>query len=340
MIINDSVLVPDISLWVTRTEPREFEDGGCQSIIVGLYSKWVNGVKVLNPVSRQQCIDVATKTSMVLQGYFWDDIIVDPNGQADWIANVLATEGLPVKFMWADQEQWWTNWTLWYQARAGKIPYSQVPRATPDNISNHNYTFCNRLVSKFPKLGVYTNNGFVSSWSRPMNNWLPRYAAWPAQYDRQPAAVTAMSWEQLRAQWMPNYDVIRAPGQPIEQVKGHQFTGDRIQLPGSYDQYGRRLTLDVSIFQRSFIDSLRSGTVPPVVIPPVVVVDPNTWLSISNPNVRSTPSAVVPSNIIGIAYKGTQVVVNDLTVPYWIHFKARAGFPMGGWSWKAYWKQV
>ena len=75
MRITDPVLVPDVSIWCDHIVPQEFEDGGCASVVVGLYPVTVNGKKVLSPVSRQQCIDVATKSKMVLQGYFWDDII-------------------------------------------------------------------------------------------------------------------------------------------------------------------------------------------------------------------------------------------------------------------------
>jgi hypothetical protein len=343
MRILDPVLGIDVSSWVNHINARELEDSGCETVVVGLYPQWVNGVQKLNPICRAQCTEVVTHSGMVLQAYFWDDIIKDPNKQADWLADTLAKEGLPIKFVWADQEQWWSNWTLWYQLRRGEIPASQVPRATPANIAWHNQTFCKRLYTRWQKLGVYTNNGFVASWASPMNTWLPQYPAWVPHYGRQPATAMSMSWEQLKAQWMPNYNILLAPGQPAGQVKGHQFTGDRCMLPGSYDQYNRRTPLDVNVFERAFIQALRGETIPPVVEPPVVippVIPPNTWESTANPNVRSYPDSSTPANITGIAYKGTRVVV-DQQQPYWIHFKPiKDVFPMGGWTWKAYWKQL
>jgi hypothetical protein len=125
---------------------------------------------------------------------------------------------------------------------------------------------------------VYTNNGFVASWAPGMNAWLPQFPAWVPQYGREPAAVTQMSWAQLRAGWLPNYNLILAAGQLPGMVMGHQFTGDLIELPGAYDPYGRELVLDVSVFSQAFIDGLRGGPAPaPAPIPtpvPVPVPEP------------------------------------------------------------------
>ena len=95
MKILDPVLVPDVSIWCDHINPKEFEDGGCASVVIGIYPSFDStGKKILSPISRQQCTDVATKSSLVLQVYFWDDITQDPiqqNGGAvpkQWIPAV------------------------------------------------------------------------------------------------------------------------------------------------------------------------------------------------------------------------------------------------------------
>ncbi len=269
MRILDPVLVPDVSIWCDHINPQEFEDGGCGSVVVGLYAAFDStGAKVLSPISRQQCIDVATKSSMVLQAYYWDDITQDPIQQADWVINTIQTEGLPIKWVWADQEQWWTDWTAWQQGRNGTIPLSSVPTGSPTNISNHFQSFITELHSKFPQCGVYTNNGFVSTWAPGMNNWLPLYRSWVPQYGKQPKEATQMTWAQLSANWLPNYDLILAAGQLPELVMGHQFTGDSCILPGSYSINNVELPLDVSEFSQAFLAAIKVNTLNPVAGPP------------------------------------------------------------------------
>jgi hypothetical protein len=263
MKILDPVLVPDVSEWCNHIKAKEFEAGGCASVVVGLYPITVGGKWVLNPICRAQCVEVASNSKMVLQAYYWDDITLDPIKQADWVCETILKEGLPIKFVWADLEQWWTNWVAWANARECKIPWNQVPAASGQAISSHMGTFCGELKKGFPASGVYTNNGFVSSWARGMNAWLPSYKQWVAQYGHEPARGTAMSWAELQRNWLPEYEITLASGQLPEMVMGHQFTGDVCELPGSYDQYSRELTLDVSVFSKAFIESLRGGPNPP-----------------------------------------------------------------------------
>jgi hypothetical protein len=292
MKILDPVLAPDVSIWCDNINPKEFEDGGCTSVVVGLYSAFDNaGKKILSPISRQQCIDVATKSSLVLQAYFWDDITQDPIQQADWVAQIIQTEGLPVKWIWADQEQWWTDWNAWTQARSGTIPMSSVPQGTPALISAHYEKFITELHNKFPQSGVYTNNGFVATWAPGMNTWLSLYRSWVPHYGRQPKEATPMTWAQLIANWLPNYDIILAPGQLPELVMGHQFTGDSCILPGSYSSYNTQLPLDVNEFSKAFVEAIKAGSVNPVPgSPPPAPSSPVDYVVIyTRINVRTLP---------------------------------------------------
>ena len=269
MRIIDPILAPDVSDWCDHINPKEFEDGGCGSVVVGLYPAIdSNGKKVLSTISRQHCVDVATKSKMVLQAYFWDDIILDPIRQADWVIQTIQTEGLPIKWIWIDQEQWWTDWTAWQQARGNLIPMSSVPKGSPANISSHFERFNREIHSQLTQSGVYTNKGFVSSWAPGMDTWLPQYRSWVPHYGRQPKETTQMTWAAFKENWLPNYEIILSMGQKPELVAGHQFTGDACILPGSYSRYNKMLTLDVNVFSKAFIDSIRGGVPNPEPEPP------------------------------------------------------------------------
>jgi hypothetical protein len=357
MKILDPVLVPDVSNWVNHINAREFEDGGCASVIVGLY--WIldsNGHWILNPVCRAQCVEVATHSSMVLQGYFWDDIILDPLRQADWLADMLVMEGLPVKWVWADQEQWWSNWAAWYQFRNKVITLDEVPKAAPANISSHNAAFNKRFHERFPNHGVYTNKGFVSSWSPQMDLWLPAYRSWVPHYGRQPKEATVMTWATLKESWLPDYDIILSAGQPAAQVAGHQFTGDACILPGSYTQYNRAQALDVSVFERAFINQIRGGNAPeplpepvPIPITPHPAICPTCgqrWPQtdpVYHPKVGYNPNVHVDANaesdVIGMLTRDDVVRVDRSTGLYG-HFTVTTEYQGGGWVYMPFMEKV
>ena len=325
MRITDPVLVPDVSIWCNRINAKEFEDGDCQSVVVGLYPTTVNGKWVLNPTNRAQCVEVATHSQMVLQAYMWDDITLDPVMQANWAADTIAMEGLPIKYIWADDEQWWTSWAAWNQARAGKIPMSAVPRASAGQISAHMAVYMSILHKRFPQSGVYTNKGFVNSWALPMNGWLAMYESWVPQYYHEPNQATQMSWQQLKAQWLPNYDIDLLASQLPGLLRGHQFTGDLIKLPGAYDQYNQEQVLDVSIFSKAFIDSLRGGAVPvPPPIPQPVQV--GNYIVITLSWIFATPNDGAGCKLVGQTAVGMPVTVEQIQGVW-----AQLSQPIAGW---------
>jgi hypothetical protein len=267
MKIADPVLTVDVSDWVDHINTRELEDGGVVSVIVGMYFNLVKGKWVLSPVSRKHCEAVA-KSSMILQAYAWDDITLPAKDQALRYCDMLAAEGLPIKWTWADDEQWWAAWGPWYEARESG-DYSQVPIANPSLLSQHMRIFVETIHGRVPQIGVYTNKAFVHEHAPGMDAWLPNYLSWVPQYGKQPAQKIRMSWDELKAHWLPDYDIILSAGQFPNNVRGHQFTGERCLLPGSYNVWGIRQLMDVSVFERSFIDALR-GSVAPVPTPPPV----------------------------------------------------------------------
>ena len=167
---------------------------------------------------------------------------------------------------------------------------SQVPAGTPAYISSHFENFMLRLHGQIAQSGVYTNNGFVTSWAPGMNAWLSQYRAWVAQYERQPKAPTPMTWEHFKANWLPDYELILAAGQRPDLVVGHQFTGDSCILPGSYSSSNDMLPLDVSVFSKVFIDELK-GVTPPPTPPPAPPTSVGYVVLYTRINVRALPDS-------------------------------------------------
>ena len=325
MKIADPVLAPDVSSWCNRINSKEMEDGGCQSIVIGLYPVTVNGVLVLNPTCRAQLEDASKNSNLVIQAYMWDDITLDPTMQAHWAVDTVIKEGYPIKYIWADDEQWWTSWTARNQALAGKIPWSAVPRGTPAGISSHMMTFMFALHSRFPASGVYTNNGFVASWAPAMNGWLTQYASWVPQYGREPAVATQMTWAQMKANWMPNYDLILASGQYPGLVNGHQFEGDMIKLPGAYDGFGNQQVVDLNVFSAAFINQLR-GTTPPAPAPVPVPTPAGNYVVTVLSWIFATPNDGAGCKLIGKTSVGMPVMVTQVQGDW-----AQLSQPTAGW---------
>jgi len=246
-------LVIDVSLWDDHLNVKELVDGGVVSVIVGLYRQTEGGKVVLNSNCRRICDQVAAEGKMLMQAYFYVHPEQDPIKQADWFTNIIFVSGYPVRFIWADCED-----------------YSAPMTSTARALSYQRFT--ERIKANFPHSGVYTNSSFIYDYAPNMNKWLGSYPAWVAHYGRQPSKKIMMTWEQLKTDWLPNYNIFLglpnyniflAPGQT--NVVGHQFTGDRCLLPGVYSKYSYlpwwpnkgRLPLDVSVFTQSFIDSIR-----------------------------------------------------------------------------------
>jgi len=281
-IITDRVLVTDHSHWDVMLKPQELIDGGVTDVIL----KAGQGLAV-DSRFRKNGEDVAKfSNSLRLHAYWWDDPLVSGNIQADFAAQTLKISGLPVLSLWGDMEQWWANWDKWLAARLGKLAWSEVPVIKPWALDCHCKAFAEALTKVWPVTGIYTGRGFITTYAPTMKNWLCKYKIWFAAYGRQPSVASKMIWQELRNKWMPDYDpIFKDTGIVKENIVGHQFTGDRCLLPGGYqDIMGfRRKPIDVSVFQRAFMEQLGEvgpgGPIEPPVDPiPVPVGTPYIFL--------------------------------------------------------------
>jgi hypothetical protein len=275
-IITDRILATDHSHWDVLIKPQELIDGGVTDVIL----KAGSGLTIDRGFQSNAMAVAKYSKYLRLHAYWWDDPLVSGNLQADYAANILKNVGVPVLSLWADMEQWWSDWNKWLSARAGKLAWSAVPVFKPLSLDSHCKSFAEALTKVWPVTGIYTGRGFIMTYAPSMKNWLGNYKIWLAAYGRQPGTATKMSWQDLRDNWLPDYDpIIKETGIVKENIVGHQFTGDKCMLPGSYtDSLGlRRKPVDVSVFQRSFMEQLGEvGTGGPIQPPPPVSVPTGT----------------------------------------------------------------
>jgi hypothetical protein len=279
------VLVPDVSRWNDHLNISELA-GHVKAIILGFYKKWVPFKYVLNDNCRRIADQVAA-SGIPLMAYKYYYCAEDPIKDADWFMEAM--QPYPVKFAWADCEDVRTGYSAAFRSEQAR-------------------RFMLALHSGFPKSGIYTARWYVDGWAPDMNTWIAHYQTWIAQWKYQPSLKTMMSWEELKKNWLPNYDVLATSGMLPEKFMGHQFTGDRCILPGVYDFYNRRQPLDVSVFNADFINNLGNSAPPP---PPPPPPDPGFTLYFVlswQLNVRTGPGAGY-----GIAYTVKQNTVLKVT---------------------------
>ncbi|MBI4731132.1 MAG: hypothetical protein HY781_03200 [Chloroflexi bacterium] len=331
-MITDRLLVTDHSHWDYYIKPQELIDGGVTDVIL----KAGSGLGV-DPRFQKNGEEVAKHSQYLrLHAYWWDDPLVSANAQADFAGRTLTSSGLPVLSLWGDQEQWWSDWNKWLAARAGKLAWKDVPVFKPLPLDSHCKAFAEALVKVWPVTGLYTGRGFITSYAPTMKNWLGNYKIWFAAWGRQPPIATKMTWQELRTKWLPDYDpIFRDTGIVKENIVGHQFTGDKCILPGSYqDILGlKRKPLDVSVFQRSFMESLGEvspgepieqpeGLNPNPAGTPYIFLGAHLW-------VRNLPNEAT-ARLIDSLTKDQRVVVLEIQGE-WARLEQPAGWVRLGW---------
>ena len=307
-VLDNNLLVADISLWDPCIDAGILKAGGVDTVIVKLGSGGV--VDPMFYTNAKKVVD----GGLHLHVYYWDDIIIDPSKQAQWAVAEIKKCGFPVEFMWTDMEQWWSNWLLHTQAVQGAIPYSEVPRPSAASLSGHFQTFMSVANGLIPaKVGTYTNWGFISSWALPMTSWIGKYPLWEPEYHNIPPSDLrekgyTCSWEELKAKWLPEVWPYPPTGTTTAMQVGYQWTGDAFKLPGVTNEVGRRMLLDLSLFKKTFMLANRTpiGSTSPIpgpapvpapvpgpapVVPPVVSGVGKYVVTVNLLNIRKGPSS-------------------------------------------------
>ena len=327
-IIPNPTLVVDFSHWNPIVKPQELLDGGVTDVILK-----VGGALDEDDLFRKNGEIVAKFSPLLrLHGYWWDDPIYSSDNQVDHCTKIVKDSGLPVLSIWADMEQWWGNWDKYYQARRGLIAWSKVPMFDPKALDNHCHNFINVLKAGFLNSGIYSSRGHITSYAPAMKTWLGNVWIWYAQWGRQPGKATKMTWQELRASWMPDYTLnLKDTGIQPESMKGHQFTGDQCLLPGSYQNiFGTRTPIDVSVFRRDFMEGLANGAPPTPAIPEIPIPPANGFIFLgAHLWVRNLPNETT-ARLIDSLTKDQRVNVLEIQGD-WARLEKPAGWVRLGW---------
>lgn len=119
--------------------------------------------------------------------------------------------------------------------------------------------------------------------------WTPQHSNLP------PPLGYECAWADLKANWLPKEWPATCPGTTPEKVVGYQFTGDAFKMDGVYDELGRKVQLDINLFRKSFMASIKDpmtspGAPDPVVLPPAPVSDAGKYaVNVKLLNIRKGP---------------------------------------------------
>ncbi|MFH1118601.1 MAG: SH3 domain-containing protein [Bacteroidota bacterium] len=338
---NKAVLGIDISLWDYEIDVPLLLDAGVRVFIVKMGQGWKNSLGELKPTDRRfhaHCENISRYSHTILMTYFWPEITLSPIEQAKWCIQTLETYRYPIVYTWADAEQYWLDWGLYYKARRGEIPYSLVPIADKNKLSTFYWQFYTALRNK--KLcGVYTNKGFTSSWAPNMARWMAqeKVQIWLPYYGKQPSKLTHMSWDEWKKNWYPTYTPpLPTQGELMctyDNMAGHQCTGDAVVVPGIYqDEHKKPIAADINVFSTEWLSNLLGRTIEPTITSPVAVTIPTGQayhVNVGLLNIRSGPSS--NTKLLGQVAKNAQVIVTSISNEW-----AQIAYPKQGWVYLQY----
>lgn len=107
----------------------------------------------------------------------------------------------------------------------------------------------------------YTRASFVKEFVPHTEEWIGEYKWWLAQYSLLGNQFT--TWKRLLEKFLPEAVALDLPpGVELSQVVGHQFTGDKLSLPGLYSDTGFS-AVDVCLFDAGFLTEIGATPNPP-----------------------------------------------------------------------------
>ena len=115
----------------------------------------------------------------------------------------------------------------------------------------------------------YTRASFVNEFVPQARDWMGDYEWWLAEYISIDNQFT--TWKRLLEKFLPGTIELRLPfGVPLSNVVGHQFTGDKLSLPGLYGDNDYS-AVDVCLFSGDFLDGI-GATPKPAPLPPASLI--------------------------------------------------------------------
>jgi hypothetical protein len=244
-------IVIDISRYQQRLDVQELQAGGVKHVII----KAGGGITV-DPMYHNHA-ENCLANNMPISIYYWADPTIALEAQIQILLG--ETEIYPVSHIWVDIEQWWSVWADWYKALQNKLAWQFVARFRPDKLNDFYFNFMERLAAsaKGP-VGIYTSYGFVTSYAPKMSKWLANYDIWVAHFSKVVPKGETMAWEHFMKLYAPEFPPLLPPGANPDRIVGHQFTGDRIRLPGMYSLSTDEVLsgADVSVFNSEWLENI------------------------------------------------------------------------------------
>lgn len=247
---RDAIVV-DISRYQQWLDVQELQAGGVQHVII----KAGGGITVdaMYHNHAENCL----ANNMPISIYYWADPTIRPDVQVQILLD--EAENYPVSHIWVDIEQWWSVWADWYKALQNKLAWPLVARFRPDKLNDFYFSFMEILKAGAKRpIGIYTSQSFVTSYAPKMANWLSAYEIWVANFSKVVPKGEIMTWQRFMELYTPDFSPLLPPGADPARAVGHQFTGDRIRLPGMYSlpTGDVRSGADVSLFHSEWLESI------------------------------------------------------------------------------------
>lgn len=147
--------------------------------------------------------------------YFWHDPTLAVFYQV-LIASNDIKEFNPIA-VFLDCEQWWGNWSQYWEFLAGKRLLKDMTIVTPQVIADNALGVLNGLKSAFPALlvGDYTALWFTNGWALPMLKWIMNFVLWVASYFDYGSATYKATYDQIKS----NPPDTASPAMPAGVVK-------------------------------------------------------------------------------------------------------------------------
>ncbi len=243
-------LVVDIARYTKSVDPAPLHAASVQMVILKVDGQFPKNGKAF------------ADSGMPIAVYHWIDPTINAEKQVENTLKIIRESGLPVLAIFADFEHWWADWGEWYDAIWKRIAWNSVRIVNPGKLSSHAKDVFKGLEESQMKIFGYTRASFVHEYAPSAANWMHKYRWWLAHYIT--CDVQILSWDAMKANILPLVDFSPAlpPGVGKEKVVGHQFTGDKLSLPGLYGNPERTeyAKADVNLFDEQFLTEI--GAIP------------------------------------------------------------------------------
>lgn len=290
-------LVLDIAQHTEGVDPLPLFNASVQLVVLKVDSMFLRNAKIL------------ADTGMPIAAYHWIDPTEDADKQVTRTLNTISNGNLPVLAVFADFEQYWSNWDQWHKAILELLKWNLVARFAPSRLSTH----ARQVFEGFKTAGRepigYTRASFVNDFAPQASEWMGNYRWWLAHYGKYDAQK--LTWAEFKNRILPtvNFFPSLPPAVTADKVVGHQFTGDKFSLPGLYGdaQRTRFSAVDVNLFDEGFLTEI--GAIPnPRPLPDVL----NEAIVNTSPSlrVRSGPGTSHP--VVYILREGTHVEIVEI----------------------------